>query len=504
MRFPRSCGILLHPTSLPGRFGIGDFGYEARAFVDFLSETKQTIWQVLPLTPTGYGNSPYASYSAFAGNSYLISPELLHEKGLLTSTELKEAEITSSVDVRYEQAFSKKDILFHKASSRFYEGLNSTDSERFKVFKQQHAHWLDDYVLFMACLLHFDKKPWNKWENDISGRDEEALRMYREKFTTEIQHQYWLQFEFFDQWEKLKEYANQNGVRVIGDIPIFVDHNSADVWANPDFFEVDENGDRKLVAGVPPDYFSKTGQLWGNPLYRWDVLEKDEYGWWIDRFQHMFNMYDAIRVDHFRGFEAYWEVPASEKTAEKGQWVKGPGAKLFKTILENCGELPIIAEDLGFVTKEVEELRDQFNFPGMKIIQFAFDSGPSNSFLPHNYDQNCVTYSGTHDNDTAIGWYETAPEHEKDFARRYTRSSGEEINWEFIYLGMFSVADQAIFPLQDFMGLGPEHRMNIPGTASDNWRWRYTHEMLEKVDIARIKSAVELSNRVQDKETGDE
>jgi len=503
MRFPRSCGTLLHPTSLPGKFGIGDFGHEARHFIDFLTSTKQSIWQVLPLTPTGYGNSPYASYSAFAGNSYLISPELLHEKGLLTSEELKQAEIPPGTKANYEQAFANKNKLFHKASNRFYEGLNSTDQEKFSAFKKKQCFWLDDYVLFMACLLHFDKRPWNKWPDDISSRDESAVQAYREKFSDEIHHQYWLQYEFFNQWQLLKDYTNEKGIRVVGDIPIFVDHNSADVWANPDFFEVDDEGNRKLVAGVPPDYFSKTGQLWGNPLYRWDIMEKNGYSWWVDRFRHMFDMYDAIRVDHFRGFEAYWEVPADEKTAENGQWVKGPGASLFKTILEECGELPILAEDLGFVTKEVEELRDQFNFPGMKIIQFAFDSGPENSFLPHNYNQNCVTYSGTHDNDTAIGWYQTAPEHEKDFARRYTRSAAEEIHWEFIYLGIFSVADQAIFPLQDFMGLGPEHRMNIPGTASDNWLWRYTHEMLNNIDQDRIRSAVELSNRVQSKNEHD-
>lgn len=497
MRFPRSSGTLVHPTSFPGKYGIGELGHEARAFLDFLEETKQTIWQILPLTPTGYGNSPYASFSAFAGNPYLISLDILFEKGLLTEDELAGAELASGSKVLYEEAFANKDELFKVAAQRFYSGKSKEQEKKFKLFKKQNKHWLDDYSLFMACSLSYNKQPWNTWAPEIAQRQPDALKAAKKKYKEEVALQEWLQFEFYEQWKTLKDYANQKGIRIIGDIPIFVDHNSADVWANPQYFEIDKKGNRKLVAGVPPDYFSETGQLWGNPLYKWKTLEADGFSWWVDRFKHMFKTCDAIRVDHFRGFEAYWEVKATEKTAEKGRWVKGPGEKLFDTILEKCGELPIIAEDLGFVTEGVEKLRDKYNFPGMKIIQFAFDADSSNAFLPHNYPQNSVVYTGTHDNDTSKGWYSTAPEVEQHRARVYTRSDGSEINWEFIRLGMFSVADQAIIPLQDYMGLGSEDRTNIPGTSSNNWLWRYTNNDLAKVDRARIVDLVTQTNRAK-------
>ncbi len=498
MRFSRSCGCLVHPTSFPGNYGMGDFGFEARTFIDFLERTNQTIWQILPLTPTGYGNSPYASYSAFAGNAYLISPDILHQKELLTEKELEDIKLPSKTRADYDASFDNKDKIYKLAFKRFSKKLSAQDKKNFKKFKADNKHWLDDYVLFRACSLHFNKQPWNTWEKDIARRKPAALKAYRSKFSDEIEFQYWLQFEFNNQWMALKEYANERGIRVIGDIPIFVDHNSADVWANPKYFEVDEQGNRTKVAGVPPDYFSKTGQLWGNPLYKWGELEKDGYSWWVERFEHMFEAFDAIRVDHFRGFDAYWEVKADQKTAEKGQWVDGPGKKLFDTILKECGELPIIAEDLGFMTEGVQKLRDKYHFPGMKIIQFAFDSDSANSFLPHNYSQNSVAYSGTHDNDTALGWYQTTSAEEQHRARTYTRSSGNDIHWEFIRLGMLSVSDQAIFPLQDYMGLNSEHRMNIPGTSSNNWLWRYTSKMLQAVDEEHITHLVELSNRKTD------
>jgi len=495
MRFPRSSGALVHPTSFPGKYGIGDFGSEARVFIDFLEATGQTIWQILPLTPTGYGNSPYASYSAFAGNSYLISPEILLQKGLLIDEELHEAELPCEIEVDYKKAFKYKDKLFKLASKRFYKSQTDNQKKELSAFKKNNKSWIEDYVLFMACGRDQGMQPWNSWEQDLAQRKPEALKAAKKKYKEEIEHQFWLQFEFFNQWMDLKDYANKKNIRVIGDIPIFVDHNSSDVWANPEFFEVDKKGNRKLIAGVPPDYFSETGQLWGNPLYKWKTLEEDGFKWWIKRFKHMFSICDAIRVDHFRGFDEYWEVKASEKTAENGRWVKCPGEKLFDTILEQCGELPILAEDLGFVTEGVEKLRDRYNFPGMKIIQFAFDSDSTNSFLPHNYTQNCVVYSGTHDNDTTMGWYKSAPELEKHRARTYTRSGGNDINWEFIRLGMYSVADQAIFPLQDFMGLGESHRINIPGTSSGNWLWRYTTEMLNQIDKDRIRELIINSNR---------
>ena len=495
MRFPRSCGTLVHPTSFPGKYGIGDFGNEARAFIDFLERTNQTIWQLLPLTPTGYGNSPYASFSAFAGNAYLISPDILVEKGLITRAEASKTELPGGAEVEYEAAFSHKDELFKIASERFYKNLSDQEEKKFKAFKKTNKHWLDDYVLFMACSLYHHKQPWNTWDKDIAQRKPEAIKAYKKKFKDEISLQYWMQYEFSIQWMELKKYANDRNIRVVGDIPIFVDHNSSDVWANPNYFEVDKQGNRVLVAGVPPDYFSETGQLWGNPQYNWKELEKDGFSWWVDRFKHMFNTCDAIRVDHFRGFDEYWEVGAEEKTAIKGKWVEGPGEKLFDAILKECGELPIIAEDLGFVTEGVEKLRDKYAFPGMKIIQFAFDSDSTNAFLPHNYPQNSVVYTGTHDNDTSIGWYNLAPEEEKHRARVYTKSDGSSISWEFIRLGMLSVSDQAIFPMQDFMNLDGTHRMNLPGTSSGNWLWRYTNEMFSGIDEDRIRSLVELSNR---------
>ena len=498
MRFPRSSGTLVHPTSFPGKYGIGDFGNEARTFLDFLERTHQTIWQVLPLTPTGYGNSPYASFSAFAGNPYLISPDILVSKGLLTKAEAAKTELPARVEVDYDKAFSNKDALFKIASERFYASLNTEEEKKFKAFKKENKHWLDDYVLFMACALHYNKQPWNTWDKDIAQRKPAALKSYKKKFKDEIELQYWMQYEFDNQWMNLKKYANEKNIRVVGDIPIFVDHNSSDVWANPKYFEVDKQGNRVLVAGVPPDYFSETGQLWGNPQYNWKELEKDGFSWWVDRFKHMFKTCDAIRVDHFRGFDEYWEVKADEKTAINGTWVQGPGEKLFDTILKECGELPIIAEDLGFVTEGVEKLRDKYAFPGMKIIQFAFDADSKNAFLPHNYTQNSVVYTGTHDNDTTIGWFNQAPEEEKHRVRVYTKSDGAEINWEFIRLGMLSVSDQAIFPLQDYMNLDGSHRMNFPGTSSGNWLWRYTHAMFSSLDEDRIRFLIDLSNRKND------
>src|SRR6056297_210351 len=482
MRFPRSCGTLVHPTSFPSKYGIGDLGHEAYEFINFLEETGQTIWQVLPLSPTGYGNSPYASYSAFAGNPYLISPDKLEEKGYLSADDLSSAMLPVTTEADYEASYDKKDLLYKKAFESFNNAASKADQKKLEEFKKRNSYWLDDYTLFMACSISNDRKPWNKWEKNLAQRKPAAVKKAAKRFSDEIEYQTWLQFEFFEQWNTLKDYANSKNIRVVGDIPIFVDHNSADVWSHPEFFAVDKQGNRKLVAGVPPDYFSETGQLWGNPLYKWSAIEKDGFSWWLERFKQMFDLFDAIRVDHFRGFDEYWEVKASQKTAEIGEWKKGPGEKLFNAILDKCGELPIIAEDLGFMTEGVEKLRDKYNFPGMKIIQFAFDSDSTNSFLPHNYSQNSVAYSGTHDNDTAIGWYNSAAETEQHRARTYTRSDGKNIHWEFIRLGMLSVSDQAIFPLQDYMGLDATHRMNIPGTSSGNWLWRYTSDMLESID----------------------
>jgi len=495
MRFTRSAGTLVHPTSFATKYGIGDLGSSARTFIDFLVNSKQAIWQVLPLGPTGYGNSPYASYSAFAGNIYLISPDTLLDKGLITAEQAKKAEMPISTEVNYQEVFKRKRSLLEEASKNFYANRSSSQEQKFEDFKKQNEYWLHDFVLFMTALEINNGTPWNRWENELSRRTSKGIKKLKDKHADRISFHYWTQFEFFNEWYDIKKYATENKIRIIGDIPIFVDHNSADVWSHPQYFAVDESGDRQLVAGVPPDYFSETGQLWGNPQYKWKSLENDNYSWWIQRFEQMFSMYHAIRVDHFRGFDAYWEVKADEKTAINGRWVKGPGSKLFDTIKEELGELPIIAEDLGVITPEVVELRERYNFPGMKILQFAFSGSYANSFLPHNYSPNCVTYTGTHDNDTSLGWFQQAPEDEKHKAREYTKSDGEEINWELIRLGLLSVADQAVVPLQDFMNLDSPHRMNLPGTATGNWDWRYTPDMLENVDTDRIKHLITMANR---------
>ncbi len=496
MKFRRSAGTLVHPTSFATAYGIGDFGKSARQFVDFLLETDQSTWQVLPLCPTGYGNSPYASYSAFAGNHYLIDPDTLVGQGLLDAEETSEFRIPQSAKVPYDQAFIGKDALFAKAFTRFKEQVKSAEKKKFQQFKKENAFWLDDYTLFMAAFEHYEKKVWNMWDPALASRQPKALKEWRKTLADKVAYHEWLQYEFYRQWLDLRTYANERGISIIGDIPIFVDHNSADVWASPHLFEVDETGARVLVAGVPPDYFSETGQLWGNPLYKWDVMEKEGYAWWISRFRQMLKLYDAIRVDHFRGFDAYWEIKAEEKTAVNGRWVKGPGKKLFKAIIDALGELPIIAEDLGVLTRDVIKLRDGFNLPGMKILQFAFSDNAANSFLPHNFDTaNCVVYTGTHDNNTTLGWYEKGTELERHRVREYTRSDGARINWELIRLGMLSVADQCIVPLQDFMDLGNDHRMNFPGFSSGMWEWRYTEKMFAAVDRGYIKYLVNLSNR---------
>ena len=495
MDFVRSCGTLVHPTSFPSDYAIGDLGDGAYRFIDYLKETNQGVWQILPLGPTGFGNSPYASYSAFAGNPYLISPDLLKRKGLLKEEELSALRVPQSDSTDYEKAYGIKDHLLDIACRRFYERSDKEEQARFDTFKKENSAWIDDYVLFMACLIENGRRPWNEWDEALARREEKAISAVRKRLRSAIEAQYWVQFEFFEQWMNLRKYANEKKIKIIGDIPIFVDHNSADVWANKSYFEVDETGNRLWVAGVPPDYFSETGQLWGNPLYRWKELEKNGFKWWIDRFRQMFRMYDAIRVDHFRGFDAFWKVSADSETAMEGRWIKGPGEKLFHAIEDELGKLPIIAEDLGVITPSVVGLRDSFNFPGMKVLQFAFDD-PGNGFLPHNYStSNAIVYSGTHDNDTTIGWYQQAPETERNFLREYTRSNGSEVAWELIRLGMLSVANQAIFPLQDFMGLDGAHRMNFPGTTEDNWMWRYTDEMLDKIDQDRVRHLVAISNR---------
>ncbi|MBR8829155.1 MAG: 4-alpha-glucanotransferase [Gomphosphaeria aponina SAG 52.96 = DSM 107014] len=482
----RSSGILLHPTSLPSKYGIGDLGSQAYEFIDFLGESGQQIWQILPLGPTGWGNSPYSSYSALAGNPLLISPEKLQEKGLLSEEDLEKLPEFPRDRVNYDLVRTTKMPLLQKAGENFKQ-REEWEQKEFLEFCESQADWLDDYGLFMAIKEANNGASWMHWDKAIATRQPEAIAQWNQRLTDQIFYHKFMQFEFFRQWKELKQYANEKGIKIFGDIPIYVAHDSVDVWANREIFCLDEaTGAATLMAGVPPDYFSETGQLWGNPVYNWEKLEQDNFQWWVRRIQGMLEYVDIIRIDHFRGFEAYWAVPQGETTAMNGEWIEAPGEAFFTILLKELGELPIVAEDLGVITKEVEALRDKFEFPGMKILHFAFDSDRANPFLPFNYsNRNCVVYTGTHDNNTTLGWFEERSFVEK--ARVVNHLGGicpEGINWSLIRLALSSVANSAIFPLQDILGLSTWAKMNTPSTIEDNWSWRYRPEALTP-DIAQ-------------------
>ncbi len=479
----------MHPTSLPNDFGIGDFGRTAYNFVDFLSETKQTYWQMLPLNPTGYGDSPYQSFSAFAGNTMLISPEKLVEENLLSEKELENKLNFPAEKVDYGTVYNWKNEILSKA----FEKFEKTDD--FENFCVDVAWWLDDYALYRAIRQSEDHKQWFEWDESLRFRDEDALNEKREELSVEVEREKFYQFLFFRQWMNLKKYANENGVKIIGDLPIFVSADSADVWSNPSFFKLKESGAPSVVAGVPPDYFSKTGQLWGNPLYDWENLRADGFEFWKKRIGFGLMMADILRIDHFRGFEAVWEVPAEDETAENGSWVKVSGADLFRTLRDNFPEMPFIAEDLGEITPEVLQLRDDFDLPGMKILQFAFGGGAENDYLPHNYTKNCAVYTGSHDNNTSRGWYKSANKHEKEFCKKYLKSNGRAIHWDFINAAFSSVADTAIIPLQDVLGLGGEARMNFPSTIGGNWQWRFREKDVSKKIKDKLKEITETYGR---------
>lgn len=498
MSLPRSSGILLHPTSLPGRFGIGDLGREAYRFLDFLVESKQRLWQVLPLGPTGYGDSPYQCFSAFAGNPLLISPELLAEEELLAEADLAGAPDFPDEAVDYGPVIDFKTALLTKSFRRFQAGAREDMRGEVEAFCQQHRAWLEDFALFMALKETHGGRVWNTWAADIASRQPEAIARWREELAEAVERQQYLQYLFFKQWSALKREANERGVSFIGDIPIFVAHDSSDVWANPDLFYLDEGGSPTVVAGVPPDYFSETGQLWGNPLYRWDRMKERGYTWWIDRVRSTLATVDLVRLDHFRGFEAYWEIPAGEKTAVNGRWVKGPGADLLHALrfAFSVHLLPIIAEDLGVITPEVIALRDEFELPGMKILQFAFTGGVAKMDAPYQYPQNCVVYTGTHDNDTALGWFKkTSKREERQMALKYLGTKGRDFSWDLIRLAFSTVADTAIAPLQDVLALGSEARMNFPGKPSGNWRWRYLPGALTPALSERLAEMTEIYGR---------
>ncbi|WP_414549812.1 4-alpha-glucanotransferase [Anabaena sp. CCY 0017] len=497
MPFPRSSGILLHPTSFPSRFGIGDLGLEAYKFIDFLRETYQQYWQVLPLGPTGYGNSPYAAYSAMAGNPMLISPEQLQEQGLLSEEDFANLPVFNESKVDYDQVNSIKIALLKKACENFQVKATPFQQKEFAGFCDSKAYWLDDYALFMALKDANDNTSWHTWKSELVKREPAAMDQAKEKLASEIYYYKFVQFEFFRQWSELKSYANMSGIYIIGDIPIYVAQDSADVWAHPHIFCLDEETrEPALMAGVPPDYFSETGQLWGNPVYNWEELQKQDFKWWLGRFEAMLDYIDVIRIDHFRGFEAYWAVEQGEDTAMNGVWMKAPGDELFDAIKDKLGTLPVLAEDLGVITPEVEALRDKYEFPGMKVLQFAFGSDPGNAFLPFNYTRNAVVYTGTHDNDTTVGWFNQANDWEKRNLLLYLGCiSDEGIHWDVIRLALSSIANQAIIPLQDILGLGTEARMNFPSTAEGNWDWRYQPSLLTPELGERLKNLTQLYGR---------
>ncbi len=499
---PRSSGILLHPTSLPGRFGIGDLGDEACRFVDFLAGTGQRLWQVMPLGPTGYGDSPYQALSAFAGNPLLISPEQLMTNGLLPADALDDAPAFPDGHVDYGQVIAWKMPLLERSFAHFREHGGGEQRARFDAFCREQAAWLDDFALFMALKAHFDGARWDAWPLPIRTHRPEAVAEWSGRLAGAMQLHRYVQWCFFEQWQALRAYAHARGVHIIGDLPIFVAYDSADVWANPDLFHLDEEGRPTVVAGVPPDYFSPTGQLWGNPLYRWDVMAQQGYAWWVERFRAMFQMVDIVRIDHFRGFQAYWEVPAGEDTAVNGRWVEAPGEALFSAVRSALGDLPIIAEDLGLITPEVEALRDRLGFPGMRVLQFAFGGPASHPYLPHNHIPHCVVYTGTHDNDTTVGWYRSAPPEVQDHVRRYLARDGQDVAWDFIRAALSSVAEMAIVPMQDVLSLGSEARMNTPGRASGNWTWRLRWEQVQPWMRARLAEMTALYGRAPEDGVG--
>ena len=494
----RQSGILLHPTSLPGPHGIGDLGPEAVAWLDWLEASGARLWQVLPLGPTGYADSPYQSFSAFAGNHLLISLQRLVQEGLLDEVDFQSMPSFPSDRVDYGEVIPFRDGLLRLAASRFGGGAAAHLKPHLEVFASANAGWLDEYALFMALKAEHGGAPWTTWEAPLRGRKPAALEAARARLAEAVVDHRFRQFLFFRQWAALREEARARGIALVGDAPIFVAHDSADVWSQPGLFQLNDSGNPTAVAGVPPDYFSPTGQLWGNPLYRWDEMHRTGYEWWIRRFRLVLGLVDYVRLDHFRGFEAYWEVPGGAPTAEEGTWVHGPGADFLESVRSALGGLPIIAEDLGEITPPVIELRDRFGLPGMKVLQFAFEGGPSHDFLPHNYPRHCVVYTGTHDNDTALGWYRSTGEEHRDFYRRYLAADGSEVSWDLIRAAWASVAEWAVVPLQDILSLGEEARMNFPSRTEGNWAWRCPPGALTPALAARLRELTFLYGRLAD------
>jgi len=489
----RASGILLHPTSLPGPYGLGDLGPGAFQFVDFLEAAGQRVWQVMPLGPTGFGDSPYQCFSAFAGNPYLISLDALAAQGWLDRAALAAAPVFSRDRADYGPVIDFHRAMLAAAFAAFVRNGTHAQHKKLAAFTRKYADWLDDFTRFMALKEFHGDRIWNTW----SAGKHKLYEAEPPDLAARIRYHAFVQWQFFTQWQTLRAYAHDHGVQIIGDMPIFVAYDSADVWANPHLFQLDDKGMMTFVAGVPPDYFSVTGQLWGNPLYNWDACRTEQFAWWIARFRALLHMFDIVRIDHFRGFAAAWHVPAGSATAEHGEWVASPGAALFEQVRATLGTLPIIAENLGLITPAVEALRVQFGFPGMKILQFGFgDDDATNEFLPHNYPANCVAYTGSHDNDTTRGWYDSADEKTRDHVRRYFGVSGSDIAWDMVRAVLASVADTAIVPLQDVLNLGNAARMNYPGNPEGNWQWRFRPEALTPFIAARLHDLAALYGRV--------
>jgi 4-alpha-glucanotransferase len=500
--------LLLHVSSLPGKHGIGDLGPEAFRFIDQLAKARQSVWQILPLGPTGYGDSPYQCYSAFAGNPLFISLERLIEVGLLPKSALDRPPRFPAGRVEFERVIPWRMQRLRQA----FDVLGSAKGKRFsrdlQEFCAAERDWLDDFALFMALRDQWPDRSWADWPDELRARKPSAMDRAQRQFADSIRFHQFLQYLFVRQWNDLRDYAHERHIAILGDVPIFVSHESADVWGNQSLFQLDHHGRPTKVAGVPPDYFSETGQRWGNPLYRWDRMEADGFRWWTRRLTASLKFIDMIRLDHFRGFEAYWEIPAEAPTAATGRWMPGPREKLFNALLSAVGELPLIAEDLGLITPEVEKLRDDFKLPGMKVLQFAF-SGENAVHLPHNYVPNCVAYTGTHDNDTTVGWFTARPGSEttqsakevaaeRQLVKRYLDVSGKEIHWDMLRAVWRSVAGLAVAPLQDVLGLGSEARMNLPGTAAGNWRWRLKPGQIKSESLARLADLTALYGRAPD------
>ena len=481
----RRAGVLLHPTSLPGCVGNGDLGAEAYRFVDFLADCKISLWQMLPLGPTHSDKSPYQCLSVHAGNTRLISLQRLVEAGWLDD---------ASLDPQQDIDAQRK-VRLTAAHNGFLSHAGDEAHAALAAFTEQHADWIDDFALYQALRDDFNNSAWFDWPKPLRNREARALEEARKRLACAIEQARFEQFLFFQQWMQLRRYANDRGVLLFGDIPIFVAYDSAEVWANRQWFTLDEQGDVQVVAGVPPDYFSETGQLWGNPHYNWEAMAADDYGWWLDRIRTQLELFDLMRIDHFRGFEAYWEIDATADTAIDGRWVTGPGADFFEAVRQAFGGLPLVAEDLGVITPEVTALRRQFGLPGMKILQFAFDGSPENPYLPHNHEPLSVVYSGTHDNNTTLGWYEELSEEQRSFVRDYLGIDADHMPWPLVRTALASVAQLAVLPMQDVLGLDASHRMNIPGVAEGNWQWRFEWEQLLPEHGERLGAWVRMYGR---------